>query len=562
MSKQSHDQDEPQQAPGTSASAAAAQNDTSSSGAESSTADASDTRPAAESGMGETNKTSARGRPRGRRGGKGRTSNTRDSASAGAQRDDAAQQASSDPAASKSADSGAADAKSSDSSSSQSSNSSEAKSPNGMNSESKSPDSKASTSKTSSDKNTGASADTKASKASTGTSSASAAASKPESSKPSSSKPSTSKASPSPSASTAGGTGGTGQGGSATAASGGGGGGRQTIGTVALVLVILLAVGVVVAGWFGWQRLEQQQQRLAQVDTNREAVSALESRLSEAEQARASVDEAVASVESEFSDYQSQVNDTLDGVLDELNSQQQTDEREWLHAEVAYLLRLANQRLQLERDVGGAMALLETADKRLKEADNPALLPVRRAVADELAKLDAVPDVDRTGLYLSLNAQQEQLASLPLKQDVAEIAAEGSIESPPSGDWQQQLKRFGSELKDLVTVRRHDQALEALITPEQESYLRQNVRLVIEQAQLALLKEEPELYRASLDKAVTLIEGYYDTDRDSVQTSIARLTDMRGKTIRPELPDISGSQQAMAHFIQTRFDAGAQGGDA
>ncbi|WP_304526399.1 uroporphyrinogen-III C-methyltransferase [Halomonas sp. I5-271120] len=559
MSKQSHDQDEPQQAPGTSASAAAAQNDTSSSGAESSTADASDTRSADEAGMGETNKTSARGRPRGRRGGKGRTSNTRDSASVGAQRDDASQQASSDPAASKSADSGAADAKSSDSSSSQSSNSSEAKSPNGMNSESKSSESKSPDSKASSDKNTGASADTKAS---TGISSASAAASKPESSKSSSSKPSTSKASPSPSASTAGGTGGTGQGGSDTAASGGGGGGRQTIGTVALVLVILLAVGVVVAGWFGWQRLEQQQQRLAQVDSNREAVSALESRLSEAEQARASVDDAVASVESEFSDYQSQVNDTLDRVLDELNSQQQTDEREWLHAEVAYLLRLANQRLQLERDVGGAMALLETADKRLKEADNPALLPVRRAVADELAKLDAVPDVDRTGLYLSLNAQQEQLASLPLKQDVAEIAAEGSIETPPSGDWQQQLKRFGSELKDLVTVRRHDQALEALITPEQESYLRQNVRLVIEQAQLALLKEEPELYRASLDKAVTLIEGYYDTDRDSVKTSIARLTDMRGKTIRPELPDISGSQQAMAHFIQTRFDDGAQGGDA
>ncbi|MGB8712430.1 MAG: uroporphyrinogen-III C-methyltransferase [Onishia taeanensis] len=548
MSKQSHDQDEPQQAPGTSASAAAAQNDTSSSGAESSTADAPDTRSADASGMGETNKTSARGRPRGRRGGKGRTSNTRDSASTGAQHDDASQQAS-DPAASKSADSGAADAKSSDSSSSQSSKSSEAKSPGGMNSESKRPDSKAS-----SDKNTGASADTKAS---TGASSASAAASKS-----SSSKPSSSKASPSQPASTAAGAGGTGQGGSATAASGGDGGGRQTTGTVALVLVILLAVGVVAAGWFGWQRLEQQQQRLAQVDSNREAVSALESRLSEAEQARASVDDAVASVESEFSDYQSQVNDTLDRVLDELNSQQQTDEREWLHAEVAYLLRLANQRLQLERDVGGAMALLETADKRLKEADNPALLPVRRAVADELAKLDAVPDVDRTGLYLSLNAQQEQLASLPLKQDVAEIAAEGSIETPPSGDWQQQLKRFGSELKDLVTVRRHDQALEALITPEQESYLRQNVRLVIEQAQLALLKEEPELYRASLDKAVTLIEGYYDTDRDSVKTSIARLTDMRGKTIRPELPDISGSQQAMAHFIQTRFDAGAQGGDA
>ncbi|MAX33425.1 uroporphyrin-3 C-methyltransferase [Onishia taeanensis] len=510
MSKQSHDQDEPQQAPGTSASAAAAQNDTSSSGAESSTADAPDTRSADASGTGEANKTSSRGRPRGRRGGKGRTSNARDSA--GAQSEDASSQASSKGAESQSA-------------------------------ENKSAESKGAESKAASGTSDKASAGASAS--STQATKSSAATSKASSTGP-----------------TAAGAGGTGQGGSATAASGGNGGGRQTAGILALVLVILLAVGVAAAGWFGWQRLEQQQQRLAQVDSNSEAVSTLESRLSEAEQARASVDDAVTSVQSEFSDYQSQVNDTLDGVLDELNSQQQTDEREWLHAEVAYLLRLANQRLQLERDVGGAMALLETADKRLKEADNPALLPVRRAVADELAKLDAVPKVDRTGLYLSLNAQQEQLASLPLKQDVAEIAAEGKIETPPSGDWQQQLKRFGSELKDLVTVRRHDQALEALITPEQESYLRQNVRLVIEQAQLALLKEEPELYRASLDKAVTLIKGYYDTDRDSVKTSIARLSEMRDKTIRPELPDISGSQQAMAHFMQTRFDAGAQGGDA
>ncbi|WP_458526662.1 uroporphyrinogen-III C-methyltransferase [Onishia taeanensis] len=541
MSKQSHDQDEPQQAPGTSASAAAAQNDTSSSGAEASDASASDA-----SSSGETGKASNRGRPRGRRGGKGRHPAPRDSAPSGAATDTAA--------ASAGADQPAADAAGPDS-----------KSPEDKSSEGKSPDAKAADDRPA--KPQGASGQSSSSQGSSSqsTSGQSTSGQKPASSpKSQGAKPAAASAKAAPASTTAssarptGGGGGSGD----ASTSGGNGGGRKT-GIVALVLVILLAVGVVVAGWFGWQRLEMQQQRLAQVESNREAVSALEARLEEAEQARASaLDEAVASVEGEFSDYRGQVDETLDRVLAELNSQQQTDEREWLHAEVAYLLRLANQRLQLERDVGGAMALLNTADARLSEANNPALLPVRRAVAEELAKLDAVPDIDRTGLYLSLNAQQEQLASLPLKQDVAEIAAEGSIETPPTGDWQQQLTRFGSELKDLVTVRRHEQALEALITPEQESYLRQNVRLVLEQAQLALLKEEPELYRASLDKGVTLIEGYYNTEREGVKTSIARLNELREATIRPELPDISGSQQAMANFIEKRFEADAQGGDA
>lgn len=344
-------------------------------------------------------------------------------------------------------------------------------------------------------------------------------------------------------------------------ASGGGtaGDGGQTgkrLGIAALVLVILLAVATLLVGWYGWQRLEAQQQRLAEVDSNAEAIADLESRFESSEGERqAALDEAMASLRDEFSSYRSEVDETLDRVLDELSSQQNADEREWLHAEAAYLLRLANQRLQLERDVEGAAALLRTADDRLRDADNPALVPVRREISSELAALDAVPRIDRTGLYLSLNAQQQQLARLPLKQDVEQIAAQAGDTSPPSGTWQQQLSRFGSELKELVTVRRHDEALEALITPEQESYLRQNVRLVLEQAQLALLKEEPELYQASLDKAMTLIRDYYATDRNAVQVSLDRLAELREASIRPELPDISGSQQALATFIERRFES-------
>lgn len=346
-------------------------------------------------------------------------------------------------------------------------------------------------------------------------------------------------------------------------------------GLAAIVLVILLAIGVVLFGWQAWQKLDAQQARIAELESatgqfasaSEQFASAadladLEQRLEEGESERnAALDSAVDGLQGEFASYRGEVNQTLDRVLDELSSEQETDERDWLHAEAAYLLRLANQRLQLERDVMGAAALLRTADDRLREADNPALVPVRREIASELAALEAVPRVDRTGLWMALDAQQRQIAGQPLSQEIEELAARSGIEEAPSGPWQQQLSRFGQELKDLVTIRHHDAELEALITPEQESYLRQSVRLVIEQSQLALLKEEQELFEASLDKALTLIEGYYDTSASGVQSAVERLRELKGAAIRPELPDISGSQQALATFIERRFES-RRGDDA
>ena len=347
-----------------------------------------------------------------------------------------------------------------------------------------------------------------------------------------------------------------------TSTSGGGGKGK---GGIAIVLVLLLAIAVGVVAWQGWQRLEAQQQQLADLSdraessASQQSVDDLAAQLESNEAARQDqLDSTASELRDEFADYRSDVDETLDNVLDQLSQEQETDERDWLHAETAYLLRVANQRLQLEGDVEGAAALLRTADQRLADADNPALTSVRREIANELAALDSVPRLDRTGVYLTLNAQQERVAGLRLAQDVEERAVTSSIEQPPTGTFQRQLARFGEELKDLVMIRHHDEALEALVTPEQESYLRQSLRLVIEQAQLALLKEEQGLYEASIDKALELLDSYYDTSREEAQRVVERLEELQQVTVEPELPDISGSQQAMADFIENRHESRQQ----
>ncbi|MBZ5487570.1 uroporphyrinogen-III C-methyltransferase [Halomonas aquamarina] len=349
------------------------------------------------------------------------------------------------------------------------------------------------------------------------------------------------------------------------------GGGKG--GLLALVLVVLLAVALVIVAWQGWQRLDSQQQRInelsqqAENSVTQQTVSDLESRIESSESERdQTLESTLDELRGELDSYRSDIDSTLDDVLAQLSQAQDTDDRDWLHAEAAYLLRLANQRLQLEGDVEGAAALLRTADARLADADNPALTPVRREIANELAALDDVPRVDRTGLYLALNAQQERVAGLRLSQEIEERAVTSGIEQPPTGTFQRQLARFGEELKDLVVIRHHDEAMETLVTPEQESYLRQSLRLILEQAQLALLKEEQPLYEASIDKALELLNGYYDVERDATQSVIERLQELKQAEIEPELPDISASQQAMTRFIENRFRSrqqdGEEGGDA
>ena len=345
----------------------------------------------------------------------------------------------------------------------------------------------------------------------------------------------------------------------------GSGGGKS--GIFAILLVVVLAVALAFLAWEGWQRLENQQQRLDELaqkadnSATQADLADLNERLESGEAERnQALESTTNAMQQAFSEYRSDVNSTLDRVLAQLSQEQDADEREWLHAEAAYLLRLANQRLQLERDVEGAAALLRTADSVLNSADNPALTPVRREIASELAALDAVPRVDRTGIYLALNAQQERVATLRLAQEVEEQPVSSSIEEPPTGTFQRQLARFGEELKDLVVIRGHDEAMEVLVTPEQESYLRQSLRLILEQSQLAVLKEEQELFEASIDKALDLLNRYYDTSRSETQGVISRLEDIKQTNVTPELPDISRSQQALAEFIENRYES--RGGES
>ena len=165
------------------------------------------------------------------------------------------------------------------------------------------------------------------------------------------------------------------------------------------------------------------------------------------------------------------------------------DDREsWQLAEVQYLLRLANQRLIMTGDTQSAEALLRSADNILRSLDDTTLRNLRAAVAEDLAAIRAVPKLDTQGLYLRLDALIRQTDALVLF-ELPEREAPEAMEAPE--DWQDRLAQGYemaiAKLSEYIVVSRTDVPVETLMDPQYEGLVRQNMRMLLEQAQVAML---------------------------------------------------------------------------
>ncbi len=219
------------------------------------------------------------------------------------------------------------------------------------------------------------------------------------------------------------------------------------------------------------------------------------------------------------------------------------DKRHWQLAEAAYLMRLANHRLQLARDIQGATVGLQSADNILKQVADPALLPVREQLARELNQLSSFAQPDLEGISAQLISLAEGARQLPLKGvEVVELQESATpVEVEPGVEWQSMLQRVWAELRTLVVITRNDQPVAPLIPAEQRSYLYQNIELQLESARLALLKGEQQVWQQSLGYAGSWMDDFFDRDKPAVKSSIEILQRLEVIEISPPLPDISAS---------------------
>jgi len=228
-------------------------------------------------------------------------------------------------------------------------------------------------------------------------------------------------------------------------------------------------------------------------------------------------------------------------AVNELASQAPPSRREWKVAEVSYLLRIANHRMLMERDVQGALALLRGADAILMELDDFALYQVRGQLSEEILSLENVQSNDVQGLFLRLEAIKTELRGqspkLPRFADDESSATQEAV-----GFWAVLSAQVGSYLR----FRRFDGAsVKPLLAPEEAVYLELNLRLMLERAQLAALRREQVVYQQSLETAVEWMTDYLDAEDPAVQRSLDELDELSRLVLDRPLPDISGSLTAL-----------------
>ena len=249
----------------------------------------------------------------------------------------------------------------------------------------------------------------------------------------------------------------------------------------------------------------------------------------------------------------------------ELNEGLGTSGEDWLLAEVEYLIRLANQRVLMERDVSGALSLLSSADEIVEQTSGIAAYELRESLAYDIANLKAVSDLDTDGIFLSLSAMASQVPELRRKQPELSPPTQIQVENGEAQNYYQQFLSlvnniFGRVLNS-VDYRRDGVAITPLLPPKEEYYLRQNLILKFEMAQLALLRNDQPVYHTSLSEAkLWIVKHFVETDPRTIALIIA-LDQLAEVEVDRSLPNISGSLRAVRGLLNTLHQQDSRGAE-
>ena len=213
---------------------------------------------------------------------------------------------------------------------------------------------------------------------------------------------------------------------------------------------------------------------------------------------------------------------------------------QWTLAEIEQVLLTAAQQVQLAGNVKAAIIALEGADTRLQRLDKPQFTALRRAIAADLASLRAVPSLDEVGASARIEALVANLARWPL------ASAQGSEAMPsPRASGRHIGQELWTELKHLVQLRRVEGNEAVLLPPDQAYFLRENLRLRLLSARLALLSQDQSAFQADLRAALDMLTRYFNTRDAGVAAAIKEIKRLSGLQIVTKLPGIDASLAAL-----------------
>lgn len=316
------------------------------------------------------------------------------------------------------------------------------------------------------------------------------------------------------------------------------------------LVIAMLALGLAAWQWMETRvRLAETQQemakRLAESDT-----TAMEGRTlaKQAQEQLAALQTKLGELEGRLAESKSQQE-----VLENLYQNLARSSEESALAEIEQSVTLASQQLQLAGNVQGAVLALQAADARLAGSNRPQHINLRKVLARDLDRLRALPQLDLPGMYLRLENVIGSIDALPLAvngrpRDETKPTPAADAQVPtmsPPGYLQMLAGDFWRELRGLIRIQRFDRDEPALLAPGQGFFLRENLKLRLLNARLALLSRDQWTYRNELRQAHTWIERYFDGRERSVQASLQSLKQLSATEISIELPNLNESLSAI-----------------
>lgn len=261
-------------------------------------------------------------------------------------------------------------------------------------------------------------------------------------------------------------------------------------------------------------------------------------------------------------------------ALEQMYRELSQNRDDWALTEIEQVLSTASQQLQLAGNVQGAVIALQNADSRLSHSDKPQFIMIRRAIARDLDRLKSLPIVDLTGIALRLDSAIGQIDNMPLLSDEKPAlpatqpkpshrlskSVDAVIRLPGShaatsewaialeDKWNSWTNEMWTEVKQLIRVRNVDIPDALLLSPTQAYYARENLKLRLLSARLALLARNESAFRSDLVAAQNAITRYFDTRAKQTQTAQALLKQVQSSSLSIEMPSLAESLNAVRNY--------------
>ena len=320
-------------------------------------------------------------------------------------------------------------------------------------------------------------------------------------------------------------------------------------GTGLSLLAILIALGVGGAGYyFGQQQVDEFQQKLTALEAqinNKTVVSApaqevkfdttqlaqLESANKATQNKIAQVEELINAKSHELVGLQSQINK----VSAQANAQQPTD---WLFSEADFLLKNALRKLVLDNDVDTAVSLLKLADETLAKVNNSQSAAIRSAINQDLKQLLSVAGVDQNAVMQKLSQLANTVDELPVLDVNFGDDQNATKLSDSLSDWAENAEKSATSfLNHFIRISpKHGADRKELLAPNQDIYLRENIRLRLQLAIMAVPRQQNELYKQSLEAVASWIRSYFDTNAEVTQSFLKSVDELSEVSIYVDVP--------------------------